>query len=317
MSAGPAAVGRQPEAVRFPGARSRIVTVAAVQLPGCGIDPDANARVAADALEEAASMGAEIAVLPELALWPYFCVHDPEPYRKWAVPVPGQVTERFAALARRLEMAVVLPLYEHDPSTGRFHNAAVVIGADGELEPSVDRHGVKRLATRKLHLPAGTEPAPAFDEPAHFTAGDGLGVYEVAGLRFGVLICYDRRFPECWRELRALGAEAALVPVAASGGDSTEFFVCELRTHARENGLIAAAPNKCSEEWLGDERIENFGESVIVDADGEVAARRSASEGAGTVMLALDLEHLGERRAHLRYFDDRRTDLLPSADPVG
>ena len=316
MSIGPATRGSENDATGRAERRARVVTVAAVQLPGCGVDLDANAQVAADGLERAASMGAEIAVLPELALWPYFCVDEPERYRGWAVPVPGPLVERFGMLARRLEMAVVLPLYEHDTLTGRFHNAAVVIGPDGELQTSVDRHGMERLVTRKLHLPAGSEPPPGFDEPAHFTAGDGLGVYEVAGLRFGVLICYDRRFPECWRELRALGAEAALVPVAASGGDSPDFFVCELRTHARENGLVGIAANKCSEERLGDKRVENFGESVIVDVEGEVVARRSGGAGPGPVTLALDLEHLEEQRNHLRYFHDRRTDLFPSAQQM-
>src|SRR5260370_8883781 len=120
---------------------------------------------------------------------------------------------------------------------------------------------------RKLHPPVGDAPAPGSDQPAHFTAGDWLGVPSLRGYRLGVLVCYDRRFPEPWGELRALGADLVAVPVAGSGGDSVEFFHAELRTHARENGVFAIAANKVGVEWGGGHPIDNFAESCVVAPD--------------------------------------------------
>lgn len=290
-------------------------TVAAVQLPACGGDRAANLAAVEAALVEAAGAGVNLAVLPELATTPYFCGEPPGAYRDWAEPVPGPLTEKIGALAAELGLAVVLPLFEQDTTAGTFHNAAVTIH-NAHISPSVDRSGQAHPVARKLHLAVGAEPAPGFDEQAHFTAGDWLGVHTLGALRFGTLICYDRRFPECWRELRSLGAHLAVVPVAGSGGDSTSFFLGELRTHARENGLFAVAANKVGTEWVGGHPVDNFGESCVVGPDGELLAHRSREAGPGLAIAEVDLDVLAATRRALRYFEHRRTDLFPSAPVV-
>ncbi|MEU0970995.1 carbon-nitrogen hydrolase family protein [Streptomyces sp. NPDC005917] len=289
-----------------------VTTVAAVQLPACGDDRGANLAAIRAALREAAEAGAGLAVLPELANTPYFCAEPAGAYRAWAEPVPGPLTDTIAALAAELELTVVLPLFERDTAAGTYHNSAAVLRA-GEIIPSVDRAGRPHGVARKLHLPVGDDPAPGFDEPAHFTAGDWLGVHRLDALRLGTLICYDRRFPECWRELRSLCADLVAVPVAGSGGDSAEFFLGELRTHARENGVFAVAANKVGTERVGGHAIDNFGESCVVGPDGELLAHRPRHEGPGLAIAEIDLDVLAATRRTLRYFEHRRTDLFPSA----
>jgi predicted amidohydrolase len=292
-----------------------VLTVAAVQLPACGEDRDANVAAVEAALAEAAAAGAELVVLPELATTPYFCGEAAGAYQDWAEPVPGPLTGRIGALAAELGLTVVLPLFEHDPAAGTFHNSAVVLHK-AQVSPAVDRAGQAHPVARKLHLPVGDDPAPGFDEPAHFTAGEWLGVHTAGRYRLGVLVCYDRRFPECWRELRALGADLAAVPVAGSGGDSADFFLAELRTHARENGLFAVAANKVGTEWVGGHAVDNFGESCVAGPDGELLAHRPREAGPGLVLAELDLGALAATRGALRYFEHRRTDLFPSAREV-
>jgi N-carbamoylputrescine amidase len=287
------------------------ITVAAVQLPACGHDRGANLAAVESALAEAATAGADLAVLPELATTPYFCAEPAGAYRDWAEPIPGPLTEHLGAVAAGLGLTVVLPMFERD-TAGTFHNSAVVL-ENGRIRPAVDREGRGSEAARKLHLPVGDEPPPGFDEPAHFTAGDRLGIHALDRLRVGTLICYDRRFPECWRELRSLRADLVAVPVAGSGGDSAEFFLGELRTHARENGLYAVAANKVGTEWVGGHPVDNFGESCVVGPDGELLAHRRRRDGPGLVLATVDLDVLAQTRRALRYFQHRRTDLFPSA----
>lgn len=291
-----------------------VVKVAAAQLPACGDDPAANLAAIESALAAAAAAGARLVVLPELSMTPYFAAEPAGAYRDWAQPVPGPITERVGALAGTLGIDVVLPLFEHDTTAGTFHNSAVVLGGE-RIVPSTDRSGRIHQVARKLHLPVGDEPAPGFDEPAHFTAGDWLGVHELAGLRLGTLICYDRRFPECWRELRSLDADLIAVPVAGSGGDSIEFFLGELRTHAKENGVFAVAANKVGTEWVGGHPVDNFGESCVVGPDGELLAHRPRADGPGLALAEVDLDVLAATRRALRYFEHRRTDLFPG--PLG
>ncbi|MFD9663093.1 carbon-nitrogen hydrolase family protein [Rhodococcus sp. NPDC059968] len=291
------------------------ITAAAVQLPACTDDRAANIAAIESALTEAASAGADLVVLPELVTTPYFGGESAGAYREWAEPVPGPLTTRVAALAAELDLDVVLPLFEHDRAAGTFHNSAVVLSG-GRLVPTVDRTGREHETARKLHLPIGDEPAPGFDESAHFVAGEWLGTQQLDEVRIGTLICYDRRFPECWRELRALGAGVVAVPVAGSGGDSIEFFLGELRTHAKENGLFAVVANKVGTEWVGGHPVDNYGSSCIVGPDGELLAHRPRSQGPGLAVAVLDLDELAETRRRLRYFDHRRTDLFPGPSPV-
>ncbi|MGV0815908.1 carbon-nitrogen hydrolase family protein [Mycolicibacterium boenickei] len=291
------------------------IVVAAAQLPACGDDLDQNLDVVATAVAEAAAAGARLLVLPELATTPYFAGEPAQDYRHWAQPIPGPHSDRIADLAAALDVTVVLPIFEYDAADDTFHNSAVVLN-NGAIVPAVDRTGATHPVARKLHLPVGNEPTPGFDEQAHFTAGQWLGVHSLDTYRLGTLVCYDRRFPECWRELRALSADLVAVPVAASGGDSVSFFLAELRTHARENGLFAVVANKVGTELVGGHPIDNYGESCIVGPDGEIIARREGDEGPGLVIAEIDLVALQHIRRSLQYFTHRRTDLFPSPQEV-
>ncbi len=280
-----------------------MLRLAAVQLPGCTMDLAGNVAVAETAVREAAAAGARIVALPEMATLPYFCGDAPELYRPWAEPADGPLALRFSALAAEIGVAIFLPFYERNSATGRFHNAVLGFGSDGApLRPGP--------VARKLHLPVGEDPPPGFNEKAHFDAGDALHVVETGGIRVGILVCYDRRFPEAWRALRRQGADLVVVPVAGSGGDDMEFFIGEMRTHARENGLAVLCANKVGDEQVGGGVVDNYGHSTIIDADGRVLALRPRNLGPGLVLTDLDVGAIPEIRRKLRYYDDRREDLF-------
>lgn len=286
------------------------VCVAAAQLPACTEDLQANADRAEAAVRAAAQAGAALVVLPELTTVPYFCFDDPLPFRSWAETVDGALVRRFAALAAELGVTVVLGLFELDEERGSCHNALVVLGPDGTVIPAVDRLQIEHPATRKLHLPADRVSPEGFDERGHFEPGDALGVHRPEALRLGCLVCYDRRFPECWRELRGLGADIVAVAVAGSGGDGPDFMVAELRAHARENGVVAICANKIGTECAGGHPTQSHGSSCIVGADGDVLAHRPGSEGSGLVLADIDLAAIAGVRARWPYFEHRRTDLF-------
>lgn len=292
------------------------VRVAAAQLGACGDDLAANADAAEEAARAAAGEGAALVVLPELTTLPYFCGDEPAPYRSWSEPVDGGLVQRFSALAAELDVTLVLGLFELDGEHDTRHNSLVVLGADGTVVPAVDRAGVARSTTRKLHLPVDDSPENACDERRHFEPGDALGVHRAAGLALGCLVCYDRRFPECWRELRALGADMVAVAVAGHGGDGPDFMLAELRAHARENGLAAICANKIGTEWAGARATPSFGSSCVVGADGEVLAHRPGEGGPGLAVADVDLGAIARIRARWRFFEHRRTDLFGGPAPL-
>jgi predicted amidohydrolase len=75
--------------------------------------------------------------------------------------------------------------------------------------------------------------------------------------------------------------------------------------------VAVIAANKVGREYVGTSIVENYGESCIVSAEGEIVARRSGSDGPGIVMADIDIEEIMETQRTLRYFDQRRLDLFP------
>lgn len=277
--------------------------VAAAQLGPCTADLTANRGAAGANLHEAAGLGAELVVLPELATVPYFCAAPAGAYRHWSLTMEA-ARSNFAGLCRALGIAMLLPFFERC-ADGRFYHRAALIGADGRLCQWRGLRGPTSVA-RKLHLPI----AGFADETAHFTPGADLAVFDLGTLCLGCLIWYDRRFPVCWRAMHALGADIVAVPVAGDGGDDDNFFLGELRTHAQENGLAVVCASKVGQERLDGIAVRNPGESCILGADGAALAHRPAARGPGLVAAELTREAVIWARRRFPFVRPIRADLF-------
>jgi N-carbamoylputrescine amidase len=273
------------------------VHVGLAQVACSPLDREANLVTTVRAVEEAAGLGADVVVLPELASSGY--VLDETMLRPLAESVtdPGPALTAWADVARRTGSTVVggFPELADD---GRLFNSAAVFSPEGDL-----------LGTyRKLHLFAG--------EVGVFAAGDtGLPVFEVGGLRLGVLICFDLRFPEAMRILAVRGVDVVAVPTAWVGGFDrdrrAEPDIGQVRT-ARVLANLNATPIACAGQVGGAGPFEFLGSSVLVDAFGQdVAPPQSRGEEA-TVVLELDRGSLvlaRDRGDGMSPLSQRRTDV--------
>jgi len=155
------------------------------------------ARLAA-LLAEARSFGAELAVLPELPLDPWFpCGRTPSD--EDAEPPDGPRQRRLAVAAAAAGIAVLGGAVVRDPVTGRRHNTALLLDAGGRLLASY----------RKAHVPQ----EDGYWEADHYAPGDEPPAV-VGGLDMpvGVQLCSDVNRPAGTQVLAALGAEAILCP---------------------------------------------------------------------------------------------------------
>ncbi len=101
----------------------------------CSLDPSENLENAIALIREAAAQGAQIICLPELFKTLYFCQEENHKYFQYAEPIPGPTTERLSALAKELQVVVVVSLFEKR-AAGLYHNTAAVI--DRRRNPSGD-----------------------------------------------------------------------------------------------------------------------------------------------------------------------------------
>ncbi|MBN1137475.1 MAG: carbon-nitrogen hydrolase family protein, partial [Anaerolineae bacterium] len=227
---------------------------------------------------QAKTMGADIALFPEMwnvgYKWPDLARSDER--RAWqeqAVSRDGPFVRHFQALARELEMAIAITYLEKWDGAPR--NAVSLI----------DRSGEPALTYAKVHT-------CDFDEERMLTPGDDFYVCTLdtaAGpAKVGVMICFDREFPESARILMLKGAELILTPNA-----------CELETHrlgqfqarADENMVGVAMANYAAPQENGHSVAHS---PVAFDANGRSRDTLivEAGESEGVHLAAFDLDEI-------------------------
>ncbi|ADG73852.1 Nitrilase/cyanide hydratase and apolipoprotein N- acyltransferase [Cellulomonas flavigena DSM 20109] len=253
-----------------------------------GPDREANVLVARDALRTAARARADVVVLPE-----YASAFDPRGVGiELAEPLDGPFVSALRADAAAHGLTVVagttLPGGEPGPDgRPRGVNAVVAVAPTGEIA------GVYR----KVHLydafgqreSERLAPGPADAPPL---------VVEAAGLRFGVLTCYDLRFPESARRLVDAGADVLVVPAAWAAGPLKAM-------HWRALAVARAIENTAAVVAVGQAGKGVVGRSLVVGPDGVVGLEADEEPQVRTVDLDADEMHAVRERnpslTHRRY----------------
>jgi len=208
--------------------------------------------------------------------------------------VPGPTVERFQALAKELHLVIVLPVYEEE-MPGVYYNTAAVIDADGSYLGKYRKHHIPNL--------------PQFWEKFYFRPGNlGYPVFDTAVGKVGVYICYDRHFPEGWRELGLNGAQIVFNPSATKPGLSNRLWELEQPAAAAANQYFIGANNRIGteSEEFGDEAVTFYGSSYFVDPRGNYVGEVASEDQTEIVVRDLDLDVLREVRNAWQFYRDRR-----------
>ena len=229
--------------------------------------------------------GAELACLPETVDVGYDLATLGPDLVDLAEPVPGPSSDALQQLAVDLDVALVAGVLERDPAIPEvLYDSAVLVERDGTL---VGRY-------RKTHLYP--------DEHAWFRAGNELPVFELAGWRVGVAICFEHAFPEIFSTLARRGAQLVLNPSAVPVGYG---YLQHLRCRARaqDNQMFVAGVNHAGNEGAA----RYGGGSLIADPRGDVVA--SADADAAVVVAELEPGRIRSERLQEPVFRARRPEL--------
>jgi N-carbamoylputrescine amidase len=254
----------------------------------CREDPKENLDRAIPLIRQAAQEGGQIVCLPELFLYRYFPKTVDPKYFDLAENIESHSTPVLQKIAKELKVVIISSIFEK-VCPGFYYNMAVVIGPEGNLLGSY----------RKNHIPL----TPALQEKYYFKPGDlGFPVFQTPFGKIGVLVCYDRYFPEGFRALSMQGAETVFIP-SACAGDSKKSWDLLLRANAIFNLVFVGATNRIGRE----EKSEFYGTSIFINPWGEIM--KMASEDQEEVLLAdLDPETLQGARKRCPFFRDLRID---------
>lgn len=252
---------------------------------------DANLDHHAALIDEAARLGVQMLCMGELFAAPYFALTRDPMWRMLSEDaLEGPTAQRMRPLAERHRMTLVAPIYEEDPRTGRYFNTAVVFGPDGAV---LGRY-------RKTHIPEGTNEQGSFTETAYYERSDGqLGdwpanvsknpyfpVFQTPLVRLGILICYDRHFPDAVQAVAQNGAELILCPAVTFGAKSRRMWDLEFPTDAARHNVFFGGSNRRGVEKPWNQ--EYFGQSYFVGPNG--ALPRLPGTPPELVVADLDLD---------------------------
>jgi predicted amidohydrolase len=241
--------------------------VALVETDTAWEDPAENRRRFLDALPVA-----DLAVFPELTFSGFTMEPRPDP----------DAEEFLTRTAARRGIGLVAGYVGEGP-----RNVAVAVSARGRV--------LARYA--KLH------PFRYAGEHEHYRAGDELPVFDLGGFAAALLVCYDLRFPEAFREAALRGAQLFLV-IANWPAPRIDHWRALLRARAIENQAYVVGVNRVGE----DPNVSYVSSSLAVDPGGSILL-----EGPGAVDL--DVQRVTAVRAEFPFLRDIRTDRYRLGDP--
>ena len=250
-----------------------------------GAHLQANLDAARQLLERASAAGAELAVLPE-----YFCLMGRKDTDKLDIaeaPGQGPVQDFLAQCARQLKLWIVggtVPLRASD--NRHVYNSSLVYSPLGACVARYD----------KIHLFRFDNGTEQYDESRVIEAGAAPVTFDLPSsdgqvYRVGLSICYDLRFPELYR---AMKADLLLVPSAFTWTTGQAHWEVLLRARAIENlaYVLAAAQGGTHENGR-----RTWGQSLVLDPWGEVLAQHA--QGTALVLAEVDRQRLNALRLQL------------------
>lgn len=212
---------------------------------------------------EAARRNARITIFPEYAN--YFVNPFDHSIAEHAETLEGPFVEHLQGLSREHDIVIVSGLLQRSDHDERPYNTAVAVDEDGVVAVYHKQHLYDAFGHRESDW---IKPG-ALIEPQVFT---------VDGMKFGILTCYDLRFPETTRLVVDAGAEGVIVPAEWVQGPLKEFhWNTLLATRAIENTAFVLAADHPPPNGVG--------LSQIIGPDGIRLAAVSTGEAIGSALI--------------------------------
>lgn len=293
----------------------------------------ANLAVLQDVARRASGYGVHLLSFPELYLSGYDVTDAGTAHELAEVLQREAILDAVAATAEQNRLAIICPYPEAATVAGerRYYDSIAVFGSSGELLKNY----------RKTHLWGGDERNNWSFGHVYPEEGEAYSVFEVHGLRVGVLNCYEAELPELTRILALKGAQLVVIPTAADEytvlrtGELTKTTYPDvqflIRSNAYHNNLFCAYSNRRGVETLHGKIVGGYlGNSCLADPHGNflvpvisLPPQREDQPGSGWndhMLLMADCvpaffgpthpeTKIHEKSAATQYINDRRPDL--------
>ncbi|WP_299684516.1 carbon-nitrogen hydrolase family protein [uncultured Tateyamaria sp.] len=261
-----------------------------------GDDPGANLPRTVAMVQQAADMGAEFVLTPEVTN----CVSLDRAHQRSVLrheaDDPTLAALRDVAAARGVHLLIGSLALKTDDGDGRFANRSFLIGPDGEIIARYD----------KIHMfDVEIDNRETFRESAGYRPGTQAVLAKPPFAPIGMAVCYDMRFPRLADALVSAGAQILTYPSAFSPVTGAAHWHSLLRARAIEAGAWVLAPAQTGTHPSQTGKVrQTYGHSLVVDPWGDVSL--DAGEAPGVYVFELDMEKVAEARRRIPSRDNAR-----------
>ena len=240
------------------------------------------------AIEEAALQKADLILFPEVQLTEFFPQYPGQDVSEYRVGQNSDIVKNFCNAARDNQIMVVPNLYLYE--NGKTYDASLLIQKDGTIA------GIQKM----VHVAQANQ---FFEQDYYTPADDGFHVFDTEYGKIGIVVCFDRHYPESIRTEALMGADLILIPTVNTKAEPSEMFEWELRVQAFHNSVYIAMGNRVGTEG----QMDFSGESVVIDANGDTIVK--ADDRAQILYTDIDLEQAKIIRNKRPYTNLRRTEF--------
>lgn len=240
------------------------------------------------AIEEAALQKADLILFPEVQLTEFFPQYPGQDVSEYRVGQNSDIVKNFCNAAKDNQIMVVPNLYLYE--NGKTYDASLLIRKDGTIA------GVQKM----VHVAQANQ---FFEQDYYTPTDDGFHVFDTEYGKIGIVVCFDRHYPESIRTEALMGADLILIPTVNTKEEPSEMFEWELRVQAFHNSVYIAMGNRVGTEG----QMDFSGESVVIDANGDTIVK--ADDRSQILYTDIDLEQAKTIRNKRPYTNLRRTEF--------
>lgn len=211
------------------------------------------------AIETASKNNADLILFPEVQLTEFFPQYKNQDVKKYRISIESEIVKSFCKAAKKNHIIVVPNIYLEENS--KTFDASILINSDGKI-----------LGTQKMvHIAQANQ----FYEQDYYTpSDDGFKIFETSLGKIGIVVCFDRHYPESIHTQTLRDADLILIPTANTKTEPSEIFEWEIRIQAFQNSVAIAMCNRVGTE----DKMQFSGESLIVDANGNLIQKADDRE---------------------------------------
>lgn len=246
-----------------------------------------NCEVSLRLLVEAAHHKADLVCFPELQFGKFFPQYDNFDTTDMEMTLEHDFIQRIREACRKYQIMAIPNIYLNQQ--GKKYDASLLIDTNGNI-----------LGRQEMiHIAQATQ----FYEQSYYTPGDSFRVFPTEFGNIGIVVCFDRHYPESIRTQALSGADLIIIPTANTSSEPLEMFEWEIRVQAFQNSVVIAMVNRTGTE----DAMDFAGESLVADANGITICKAGKDR---TLLYAdVDLKASASIRAARPYTNLRRPEL--------